>query len=135
MAKGNPERVLLLAAEGGAVEFFRHELPDGRYHYTKKPMGCGFDRSDFDDSWTPPVEEHSDSQTVAIFETLEEAITSEFSDGLWVHLAPEEIHPEYRLQLWRRRQNLIQARDDRNQDFGQWREYKWAEACGISVPE
>jgi hypothetical protein len=131
MVNQKPERVLVLAAEGGGFDFFRQATADGRYRFTMTSMGCGFDRSDFDDEWTPPVEERSVPKTPTSFETLEEAITALLSDGMWVAWHPLEIHPDHRQAMWQFRQATIQAGGEDSWKPNAEQDHHWALACGL----
>ncbi len=130
MPNQKPERILRLATEGGGVDFFRHQASDGAWRFTIEALGGGFDRSDFDEDWTP-----SPPTPPKFFMTIEDAIWCESSDGYWVCWQVLEIHPDFKQHVWQLRERIIESSEDQQAIHARERDYAWAEACGRKFPQ
>ena len=125
MTNDQSERVLTLTDVEGSVELIRHWNEHRAWRFIYKIQGRGVTNPalDFGRASQDPDHPHD-------FLTLGDAIHACSPGGEWVSWSVLDVHPDYRLQVWEVREQVIETADEGRQKIARRHDSQWSKACG-----
>jgi len=114
------ELIVHLGVEGGGATIHRTPRAAGGYQFHVEGSSLSLDEND-NENWR--------EWTLEPVETIQEALGCVEKDDLWIFFHPILVHPDYRVAVWQRVQELARAVPDERTSTWNNRVHDWRRVC------